>query len=323
MEFGFNIPTRGPLANVETMISMAQRGEELGYRWFAVPDHIVVPRAIDSRYPYSGTGAFPGSDSGECMEMWTVMAWLAAHTEHARLLSSVMVVPHRNAVHTAKIISTLDVLSGGRVVVGVGAGWMEEEFKAIGAPPFAARGRVTDEFIESWKELWTNENPKYQGEHVAFENITFAPRPLRKPHPPIWVGGESGPAMRRTVRLGDAWYPIGSNPRHPLNTVDRFKNGLSKLAELAQAEGRDPVSIEVTYWANWFEEGKSVTTDNGERHLFTGSNEDVAADIGTFRELGVTTLLFNFQRSSMQASLDAMQSFAENIAPLAGARMPT
>ncbi len=153
MEYGFNLPTRGPLATPETIAEMARLGESLGFGCLAFPDHVVIPRDIESRYPYSGTGAYPGQASGDCLEQLTTLAWVAAVTERARLLTSVMVVPHRNPVFTAKALATADVLSGGRLVVGAGAGWMAEEFAAIGTEPVAERGAVTDEYLEVFRTL--------------------------------------------------------------------------------------------------------------------------------------------------------------------------
>jgi len=318
MEYGFNLPTRGPLATPEIIADMARLGESLGFTWLAFPDHVVIPRDIESRYPYSGTGAYPGQSSGDCMEQITTLAWVAAVTERARLLTSVMVVPHRNPVFTAKALATADVLSGGRVTVGVGAGWMAEEFEAIGTEPFAERGAVTDEYLEVFKTLWTEDDPRFEGRYARFADISFLPKPVQRPHPPIWVGGESGPALRRTVRHGDAWYPIGANPRHPYDTPDRLRAGISRLHAESEKAGRDPASIGLTYWGNWYDEGRGeVQTDAGERHLLTGGSEQVASDIAALRELGVTTLLFNFQRASAQASADSMRRFVADVLPLA------
>ena len=319
MDYGFNMPSRGPLANSESIRTIAELGEALGFTYFAVSDHIVVPRAIDSRYPYSPTGAFPGSDSGECMEQLTVMAYLAAITTKARLLTSVMVVPHRRPVNTAKVLATIDVLSGGRVTVACGTGWMAEEFAAIGAEPFAERGRVTDEYIAIFRELWTSDAPSFDGEYAQFDNITFLPKPAQQGGPPIWIGGESKPALRRAARLGDTWYPIGINPRFPLNTAARFQAGVDEMRRMAEAAGRDPGEIGLAYWANWYVEDQRRTTDDGERHLFTGNTDDIVADIGRLREIGVTTLLFNFQRQDLAATVAAMQRFAAEVLPLAGA----
>ena len=215
MDIGLTIPTRGPLATPEGIEVLVRRAEELGFAHLSVSDHVVVPRAIDSRYPYSESGEWPGAASGACLEQFTLLAHLAAISSKPRLITAVAVIPYRGAMHTAKIAATIDVLSKGRVVVGVGAGWLQEEFEALNAPPFAERGRVTDEYLQAFKILWTEDAPCFEGQHVQFANISFEPKPVQKPHPPIWVGGESPPALRRTVRYGDTWFPIGNNPRHP------------------------------------------------------------------------------------------------------------
>ena len=316
MDFGFNVPTRGPLANKDDLTAIAQRGEALGYRYLAIPDHIVVPTSIASRYPYSQEGDWPGRLSGDCFEQLTLMAWLAAATSEARLVTSVMVVPHRNPVHTAKILATIDALSDGRVVLGCGTGWMAEEFEAIGTEPFAERGKVTDEYIRIFKTLWTEDAPRFQGEYNSFADIVFAPKPAQDPLP-IWIGGESGRAIRRTVELGDAWFPIGANPRAPLNTVARFAAALERLEAAAETAGRDPATIDRAFWANWPDDTNPIDIDAGERYIFTGAPEQIAEDISAFAGLGVQHLLFNFQRATLAETLEAMERFMAEIRPLA------
>ncbi len=164
MKYGFTLPGRGPMATPENLGIIARHGEELGYYCLMASDHIVVPNEISSTYPYTEGGEFPGSVTGESMEQLTVLAFLAGQTKTIRLGTSVMIVPHRNPVVTAKALATLDVLSQGRVIVGVGVGWMQEEFEALGLPPFQERGAVTNEYIRAFKELWTSDNPSFQGE---------------------------------------------------------------------------------------------------------------------------------------------------------------
>lgn len=314
MEFGFNVPVRGALADTQSLKALAIAGEEKGFTHLAIPDHIVIPRDIESRYPYTQTGQFPGGSAGNCFEQLTTMAFLAGVTSTARLLTSVMVVPHRGAVHTAKTLATIDQFSGGRVTVGVGAGWMEEEFVAINAPDFKARGKVTNEFLEVFKDCWTNDNPKYDGEFASYSDIEFAPQPVQNPHPPIWVGGESNPAMRRAVKYADAWYPIGANPRFPLNTPALYNGALDRLKEMCEKGDRDPATLETNYWANWYNENNPVVKlDSGERHMFTGTAADIVDDIGAMKEAGVAKLLFSFQRDTLAESLDSMDFFIEEI----------
>ena len=320
MEYGFNVPNGGPLAVPEHIATLAQHGEKLDYRILAIPDHIVVPTGIDSTYPYSPDGrlTFPTLLAGECLEPLALMAYLAGVTTKMRLLTSVMVVPYRHPVLTAKLLSTIDLLSGGRAVVGVGAGWMAEEFPPVGAPPFEARGRATDEYLRIYKELWTADAPKYEGEFTSFDNILFQPKPVQKPHPPIWVGGESKPAKRRTVRYGDAWFPIGCNPRFPMDTLGRFAAGLDDLRAMAEAEGRDPASIDLAFWAVWYGASEEpIITDTGERMLLTGSADDVAGDIRAMRELGVRHLLLQVLGETLEQTLDTITGFAEEVRPKA------
>jgi len=250
MKIGLTLPMRGPLANPDDIRTLVNKAEALAFDHLGVNDHIIVPKAISSRYPYSATGAFPGSASGECLDLFALLAFVAAISKKPRLVTAIAVVPHRGAVHTAKIISTIDVLSGGRVDLGIGAGWMKEEFDALNIPPFEDRGKVTDEYLQAMKTLWTADDPVFEGEHVQFKNISFLPKPVQKPHPPILVGGESPAALRRTVRYGDVWFPIANNPRHPLDTIARFKAGIDRLHETAETHGRDPASIGLALLSN-------------------------------------------------------------------------
>jgi probable F420-dependent oxidoreductase len=317
MEFGFNVPNSGSQANPEDIKKIAQRGEELGFSLLAIPDHIVFPRSIDSRYPYSADGSFTfaGDFEGDFLEPLALMAHVAAITKKARILTSVMVVPYRDPILTAKLVSTMDVLSGGRIILGCGAGWMEEEFVAVNAPPFKERGKVTDEYIAAFRDLWTADNPSFQGNYTNFKDIYFAPKPVQNPHPPIWIGGESGPAIRRTARIGDAWFPIGCNPHHPLDTVAKFAGGLDKLKAEAEKIGRDPAEIDLAFWAVWSSLGSSSAGTTGERMILTGSADDIAGDINAMGELGVRHMLFNFLGGSVEESIGNMESFASEIMP--------
>lgn len=316
MHFGFSIPTRGPLATQQAMLALAQRGEQLGFTHIALPDHIIIPRSIASPYPYNAARKMVGAADGDCLEQLAVMAYLAAATQRIRLLTSVMVVPHRPPVFTAKALATIDVLSNGRVDVGIGAGWMDEEFQAIGAPPFAERGKVTDEYLRIFKMLWTQDDPVYDGVYARFRDVSFLPKPLQKPHPPIWVGGESPAALRRVIALGDAWYPIGVNPQYMLNTLPRFSAAVERLRADAARAGRDPTGIAITYWAPWYKETQTPVVDEGARQLFTGSDADVAGDVAAFGALGVRSLLFSFVRPTLAESLAAMERFATHVVPL-------
>jgi len=316
MDVGLTIPTRGPLATPEGIATIVRRAEELGFAHLSVSDHVVVPRSITSPYPYSASGAWPGAASGACLEQFTLLAWLAGISSKPRLITAVAVIPYRGAVHTAKIAATIDVLSNGRVVVGVGAGWMKEEFEAVDAPAFEERGRVTDEYLQAFKLLWTEDDPRLEGRHVRLANIVFQPKPVQKPHPPIWVGGESPAALRRTARYGDTWFPIGNNPRYPLDTIPRFTEGVRQLHQVAEQQGRDPKSIGLAFYANWFDENKTVSVDTGERHLLTGGPARIAEDIDALGALGVRDLVLTLARDTLERTFASMEHFADEIRPL-------
>src|SRR5947209_7210451 len=313
MQIGFNIPVTPPLGTPATMARLAVEGEAIGYNYACVSDHVVEPTDIHSRYPYSDSGEFPKASRGERQEQLTAVTYLAGKTSRLRFLTSVMVVPHRPAVLTAKILATIDVMSGGRLTLGIGAGWMREEFEAIDAPDFDARGSVTDEYVRAFIELWTKDAPEFHGKHVRFSNIGFAPKPVQKPHPPIWVGGESGPALRRAARIGDAWYPIGTNPQNPLDSMKRFQAGVERLRRLTREAGRDPSKMGLAYRVtSW---GKSLPdqADDGERRLFSGQTADVITDLRAFRDFGVGYLDFNFEGATADAMLSNMRRFREDV----------
>jgi probable F420-dependent oxidoreductase len=313
MQIGCSAPSSGPLTDPDSIAAIAMEAEKLGFDYVTVSDHIVIPADIESRYPYSDSGEFPSGTQVDRHEQLMECMFIAARTTKLRIVTSVMVVPHRPAMLTAKLLATLDVLSKGRLTLGIGVGWMEEEFKAIGTPPFAERGAVTDEYMMACKELWTREAPAFDGKYTNFSNVTFRPKPVQKPHPPIWIGGESGPALRRTARYGDAWYPIGTNPQHPMNTVTRYEAGIARVRRLTGEAGRDPASVALAYRVSALPGTVAKDTIDGERRLFTGGAADYAGDIATLRDLGVTSMDFGLFGATLDVSLDNMRRFRDDV----------
>ena len=311
MKFGFGVPTRGPLATPRDISEIARTGEAVGFATVYVNDHIVVPRDIASRYPYSETGAWAGGRFGEAMELVPLLGFLASATTSVRLLTSVMVIPYRHPVTTAKMFATIDVLSAGRVTVGCGAGWMEEEFLAVGAPPFAERGKVVDEYLTVFREIWTKDAPEFDGAYVSFDEIATLPHPVQKPHPPLWIGGESGPALRRAAKLGDGWYPIGNNPQFPLDTLPRYKARLDRLKAEAEKVGRDFATLTLAYNPPWYRGPCEPVMVDGDRKLFTGSADDMKEDIAALEALGVEHLMLSFEGKDRAMTLDRLQAFGD------------
>jgi probable F420-dependent oxidoreductase len=301
------------LSDPDSIARIAMEAEALGFDYVTVSDHVVIPSDIESRYPYSDSGEFPSGAQADRHEQLMTGMFVAAKTTTLRIVTSVMVVPHRPAMLTAKLVATLDVLSKGRLTLGIGAGWMEEEFVAVGTPPFAERGAVTDEYMMACKELWCSDAPEFDGKYARFSNVVFRPKPVQKPHPPIWIGGESGPALRRTARYGDAWYPIGTNPQHPMNTISRYKAGIARLRRLVQDAGRDPGSVALAYRVSAPPGTTAKDTVDGERRLFTGGAADYAADISALRDLGVVAMDFGLVGPTQQATLDAMRRFRDDV----------
>jgi probable F420-dependent oxidoreductase len=240
MKFGMMLPTMGALAtgpNIqENQLAIAQKAEGLGFESLWVPDHVVIPTRIQSRYPYNDTGDFPMPADQGFLEPLAALGFLAGATKRVRLGTWVLVLPHRNPIVTAKTWATLDVLSGGRMMAGVGIGWMDEEISLLGAP-FKKRGALSDEYLRAMKELWTSPDPQFEGQFVRFSGIKCEPKPVQKPLP-IWVGGHSARAMRRVVELGDGWVAV---PK----TFAAFEESFAGLKAAAARAGRDLKSIQM------------------------------------------------------------------------------
>jgi len=311
MEYGFYLPNSGAGAEPDALADIAKQGDRLGFYCMVMPDHILQPNQVDSTYPYSLTGdilAAGQSGDGEWPEQITTLAYLAGVTERIRLVTSVMIIPYRNPILTAKMLSTLDMLSKGRLILGAGVGWMEEEFELLDAPPFAERGAVTNEYLRAFIELWTKDNPKFEGKYVNFSDITFLPKPVQKPYPPIWIGGQSKPAIRRAAQIGDCWHPVGAIPAAPLEPEELAEN-LVLLRDYAEKAGRDPSKIQVSVKAPLYDAGDST----GPRRRFSGSPDEVRQDVQTYSDVGVTHLIFDFRTGEPKQTEDRMARFADEV----------
>ena len=305
MRYGFYLPTRGRSAEPDALEALVRRGEALGFHSTVIADHVVFPTTIQSKYPYTVSGAFPGG--GDALEQLTLMSFVAAKSERLRLITSVMILPYRNPVLTAKMLATIDVLSRGRVTVGAGVGWLREEFAALGATEFDRRGAVSDEYLRIFKTLWTQNPASFHGEFHRFDDLKCLPQPVQKPHPPIWIGGHSRAALRRVARHGDGWHPVGANPAAMLAPPE-LKALLAELRRLTEAEGRDPRTLTISYKAPLYDEGVPA---GGVRRPFAGTHDEIVEDIATYARLGVSELIFDFRSEEPKESLERMERFAE------------
>ncbi len=316
MDFGLNLGPRGAAGTPEGLAALAQQADRLGYAYLGIADHIVFPRQSSSRYPYAADGKHPSNVTGYCLEQLSCLAYIAGITRHVRLLTSVMVVPHRQPVLAAKVLSTIDVLSRGRLTVGVGVGWLEEEMAALGSPPYKHRGAASDAYINAFRQLWSSREPKGDGIYAKLDGLVFEPKPVQKPGPPIWVGGEGAAARRRTGRLGDGWYPSIRNPAAQLDRPEKFATALADVRREALAAGRDPASIDVAVYANGLSLGTARTDADGSRTTFTGSPEAIAGDVRDFVAAGVRHVIIGFESGDLNHSLDRIEAFAKDVMPL-------
>ena len=309
MDFGLHLPASSANVKAEELIRFAQQAEALGFYCLTVADHVIVPRDISVPYPYTVDGKYPGT--GYHLETLTTMSFLAGATKRIRFATSVMILPYRNPIVTAKMLASLDVLSGGRVIVGAGVGWMKEEFETIRTEPYEERGKVTDEYIAAYRELWSSDHPTFNGKYCSFSNIVFLPKPVQKPGIPIWIGGHSKQAIRRAARLGDGWHPIGGVPTIPLEPED-VKKDFAMLADYARQAGRDPRSIRVALKGSLFDKEKKI---DGRRRRFMGSADEIAGDIRDYRAAGVDTMIFDVRRPSINETLERMEWMAKDVFP--------
>ncbi|MEE3013705.1 MAG: TIGR03619 family F420-dependent LLM class oxidoreductase [Chloroflexota bacterium] len=219
MKVGVNLINFGPGVSPASMKSWATLSEALGYHIIMTSDHIAITPDVQSRYP------------APFYEPLSLLGWLAGVTTKIEIGTTVIIVPYRNPLELAKATANVDQLSDGRFILGVGIGWAQEEFHVLNAA-YKSRGAVTNEYLAAVKLLWTQDVASYNGKFISFDDVHTAPRPIQTPHPPIWVGGPSDAAMRRTVRYGDAWHPIRIQ-------MDWFKNtGIPRLKEISDEEAK-------------------------------------------------------------------------------------
>ncbi len=311
VSFGCSLPSRGEMASPDNLRRLAQRAEDLSFDHVWVSDHIVIPHEVDSFYPYAADGVAPFQRDNTYFEPLAALNFLAGCTTRVKLGTHVLILPYRNPVLTAKILATLDVLSGGRLILGVGVGWMEEEFLAMGLDTYAQRGEVTNEYIQIFKELWTSERPEFHGKHYDISEVGFLPKPVQQPHPPIWIGGHTNPAIRRAATLGDGWMPIGLRPPAILEP-EELSEKIARLRRISARAGRAEDAVDLVFSTDCI-----FQNDTGnDRRLVSGRPEQIAADLRQYQDLGVQHFILSFPAATADEQQHAMERFSREVMPL-------
>lgn len=313
MQYGFSLPVRGALADHDGIVGIAEFGEQHGFSYATMADHVVFPSVVESQYPYAASGNHPSA--GDAIEALSLMAFVAGRTRTLRLVTSVLILPHRNPVLAAKMIASIDVLSQGRITLGVGVGWLQEEFQALAAADFHRRGAVSDEYLAIYKKLWGPGPVQHQGAYYSFAALRSEPPPVQRPHPPIWIGGHSQAALRRTARYADGWHPLGTVATAELRPPE-FAARLADLQRLTEAQGRDYSALTIAFVARLHETERPI--DAADRMPFSGSADQIIDDVQTYRRLGCSHLSFDFSAPTLQATLQRMDWFARKIIGPAG-----
>lgn len=210
---------------------LAQLAEDAGFASVWTNDHLIIPRTFTSPYPYSTDGRFRYQSGQSFYDAVSVLTWVAGMTHRVRLGTATLIPALRHPVYTAKLLATLDALSDGRLTVGVGLGWLREEMRLLGAPADLHRGALTDESVAVYRELWTAGSASFRGRWYSFDDLEVLPKPLQRPHPPIWIGGNSAAALDRAARLGQGWHSQQTTP-------EEFERNARRLAELLAERGR-------------------------------------------------------------------------------------
>ncbi len=235
MKFGLMFANTGPFVQPEGLTLLAQTAEEVGVESLWTVEHVVVPKGYESAYPYSADGKMPGTEEMPIPDPFVWLSYAAAVTKKIKLATGVIILPQRHPFYLAKEAATLDTLSGGRFMLGVGVGWLEEEFKALKVP-FKERGAITDESIGALRALWSKGVSQHQGDHYAWPDVESNPKPVNGTIP-IIIGGDSKVAARRAARLGDGFFPA---------RAEKLEECLAELKAECERIGRDPGEIEVT-----------------------------------------------------------------------------
>ncbi len=301
MKVGFGLPQMGPAASLDAVVKAAQRAEELGYDSVWVVERLLYPLKPQTPYPATPDGSLPDIYK-RVLDPLATLTFLAAKTSRVGLGTSVLDMPYYNPVMLARQLTTLDVLSQGRLRLGLGLGWSKDEYDAVGAT-FKGRGARADEFIHVLKAIWTTDPVEFQGKFYNIPKSIIQPKPVQKPHPPIYLASFSEVALKRVAKLADGWNPVGI----PVEAMGQMFQGVK---EMAKAAGRDPASLRLLVRAHPDITEKPLGKD---RWAFAGTLDQIKEDISRCRELAVEELFFDPIFSPDGQSLDGFLSRMEQM----------
>jgi probable F420-dependent oxidoreductase len=304
MKFGVYAINGSPLTNPTLLDALAKAAEDYDYDTLWVADHVIMPEQLAQEHPYTGSTQFTAESMANTYEPIPTLAYLAGITKKPRLLTSVLVLPYRQPVVTAKMLSTIDQLSRGRLILGAGVGWLEDEFKALDAN-YPDRGPVTDEMIRVFKALWTEDLPEFHGKYYDFPKLRFLPKPVQQPHPPIWIGGHSRPALRRAAQLGDGWHATRQ-------TVETIEGLLGQLRQQCERFDRDPADLTLSLKCNLrLGQPNTLPAD------LAGTPDQVAERVLAYRRLGIELIILDVRpHDSVEQQVETLARFAEDVKPL-------
>ena len=292
MDIGCHLPTQGPLATGEALTTFAREADRRGIASLWVSDHVIFPRTATGSYP---GGRFPHPPDKPYLEPVVALAAAAVCTTRARLGASVFILGHRHPVVMAKMLTSIDALSDGRLICGVGVGWWKEELEILGVP-FNRRGRQADEILKVFTTLWSDAHPSFEGEFFRFRDIGFAPKPVQKPRPPIWVGGDSPGAFRRVATLGDGWHATSKTPTE-------FRDALPRLRAAADKAGRafDTIELSLRY---------TLRDD-----LLAKGTQAVVDTLVEYKRLGLSHIVLEFRRDDLGRMLEILDLVTSAVRP--------
>jgi probable F420-dependent oxidoreductase len=320
MKFGVRIGniSRLPVADaVDRMRSMVAAAEELGYASVWVTDHMVFPTETSSKYLSTPSGRLTEIDPHSNMfEALTVLAAFAGTTSRVRLGTNVLVLPYRHPLLIAKMVATLDAVSGGRVILGAGVGWLKEEFDLFGAATYKDRGALVDEYIQILRLVWSQETPSFEGRFYRFSGFDFAPRPVQRPSIPIWIGGASEAALRRTASLGDGWHPSHLAP-------DEYAAGAAGLQAKCEERGRPfdeltlSLSLRIVFDDSIAGEELEFQRPPDAPGYFVGSPIQAVATLRQYQSIGCSHVNINVTQAGApptgKAAVEALRVFGEQV----------